>query len=265
MFIAEQQLVAAAVGFSVRHYIPFASTFAAFFTRAHDFIRMAAISQANICLVGSHAGVEIGADGPSQMALEDLAMMRCHPRRDGAISQRRDERSCAGRGDGRPQPGFVTCEPPAALTRSYTGRRQPSPSVALTPWIVGRRPGHPRRRRRHGPANASPAADSLRREGDRRAGARHVLHQADRSLDTHRCGTRYRWAPRRRGGSSPRGRARLLRCSKPSPGRSQPHFGWCTSRFAFCRDRARPYRTTRRPAEIDAPAIERAARDLLGR
>ena len=76
MFIAEQQLVAAAVGLSVRHYIPFASTFAAFFTRAYDFIRMAAISQANIRLSGSHAGVEIGADGPSQMALEDLAMMR---------------------------------------------------------------------------------------------------------------------------------------------------------------------------------------------
>jgi transketolase len=76
MFIAEQQLVAAAVGLHVRHYIPFASTFAAFLTRAHDFIRMAAVSQANICLVGSHAGVEIGADGPSQMGLEDLAMMR---------------------------------------------------------------------------------------------------------------------------------------------------------------------------------------------
>ena len=76
MFIAEQQMVAAAVGLSVRHYVPFASTFAAFLTRAHDFIRMAAISQANLRLVGSHAGVEIGADGPSQMALEDLAMMR---------------------------------------------------------------------------------------------------------------------------------------------------------------------------------------------
>jgi transketolase len=76
MFIAEQQMVAAAVGLSVRHYIPFASTFAAFFSRAFDFIRMAAISQANIRLAGSHAGVEIGADGPSQMALEDLAMMR---------------------------------------------------------------------------------------------------------------------------------------------------------------------------------------------
>ena len=76
MYIAEQQLVAAAVGFSVRGYRPFASTFAAFLTRAYDFIRMAAISQANIRLCGSHAGVEIGADGPSQMALEDLAMMR---------------------------------------------------------------------------------------------------------------------------------------------------------------------------------------------
>ena len=76
IFIAEQQLVAAAVGLSVRGYIPFAATFAAFFTRAYDFIRMSAISQANIRLCGSHCGVEIGADGPSQMALEDLAMMR---------------------------------------------------------------------------------------------------------------------------------------------------------------------------------------------
>lgn len=75
-FIAEEQLVASAVGMSVRHKIPFASTFAAFFSRAYDFIRMAAISRANIRLVGSHAGVSIGEDGPSQMALEDLAMMR---------------------------------------------------------------------------------------------------------------------------------------------------------------------------------------------
>ena len=76
MYIAEQQLVAAAVGMSVRGYVPFAATFAAFFSRAYDFIRMAGISDANIRLCGSHAGVEIGADGPSQMALEDLAMMR---------------------------------------------------------------------------------------------------------------------------------------------------------------------------------------------
>src|SRR5579864_1601329 len=76
IYIAEQQLVATAVGMSVRGYIPFASTFAAFFARAYDFIRMAGISQANIRLVGSHAGTEIGQDGPSQMALEDLASMR---------------------------------------------------------------------------------------------------------------------------------------------------------------------------------------------
>ena len=75
-FIAEQQMVALAVGMSVRHKIPFASTFAAFFSRAYDFVRMAAISRANIRLCGSHAGVSIGEDGPSQMALEDLSMMR---------------------------------------------------------------------------------------------------------------------------------------------------------------------------------------------
>jgi transketolase len=76
MFIAEQQLVAAATGMAVRGYRAFASTFAAFFTRAYDFIRMGAISGVDLRLAGSHAGVEIGADGPSQMALEDLAMMR---------------------------------------------------------------------------------------------------------------------------------------------------------------------------------------------
>src|SRR5258707_12468423 len=76
MYIAEQQMVATAVGMQVLGLVPFASTFAAFFTRAYDFIRMAAISRANLRLSGSHAGVSIGEDGPSQMALEDLAMMR---------------------------------------------------------------------------------------------------------------------------------------------------------------------------------------------
>ncbi|MEV8314460.1 transketolase [Streptomyces sp. NPDC059900] len=75
-YIAEQQLVASAVGLAVRGWVPYAATFAAFFTRAHDFIRMAAISGAGINLVGSHAGVAIGQDGPSQMGLEDLAMLR---------------------------------------------------------------------------------------------------------------------------------------------------------------------------------------------
>src|SRR6266511_4382017 len=76
MYIAEQQMAAAAVGIQVRDWKPFASTFAAFWTRAYDFIRMAAISRANIRLCGSHAGVSIGEDGPSQMALEDLAAFR---------------------------------------------------------------------------------------------------------------------------------------------------------------------------------------------
>ncbi|MEV2254256.1 transketolase [Streptomyces sp. NPDC050147] len=75
-YIAEQQLVAAAVGLAARGWVPYASTFAAFLTRAHDFVRMAAISGAGINLVGSHAGAAIGQDGPSQMGLEDLAMFR---------------------------------------------------------------------------------------------------------------------------------------------------------------------------------------------
>jgi transketolase len=76
MFIAEQQMVAAAIGMQTRGWVPFASSFAAFMTRAYDFIRMAAVSRADIRLAGSHAGVSIGQDGPSQMGLEDLAMFR---------------------------------------------------------------------------------------------------------------------------------------------------------------------------------------------
>lgn len=75
-YIAEQNLVAVAIGFGTRGKVPFASTFATFFTRAFDQIRVAGISNANLKLVGSHVGVSIGEDGPSQMALEDLAMMR---------------------------------------------------------------------------------------------------------------------------------------------------------------------------------------------
>ena len=75
-FIAEQNLVAVAVGFATRGHVPFASTFATFFTRAADQIRVAGISQSNLKLVGSHVGISIGEDGPSQMALEDLALMR---------------------------------------------------------------------------------------------------------------------------------------------------------------------------------------------
>ncbi|WNE94651.1 transketolase [Streptomyces luomodiensis] len=75
-FIAEQQLVAAAVGMQTRGWNPYVATFAAFFARAYDFIRMASISHADLNLIGSHAGVAIGEDGPSQMGLEDLAALR---------------------------------------------------------------------------------------------------------------------------------------------------------------------------------------------
>ena len=78
-YIAEQVMVGAAMGLASRGAIPFPSTFACFLTRAADFIRMAGIGQANIKFAGSHAGVSIGEDGPSQMALEDLAMMRAVP------------------------------------------------------------------------------------------------------------------------------------------------------------------------------------------
>ncbi len=78
-FIAEQVMIGSAMGLAARGAIPFPSTFAAFLTRAADFIRMAAISGVNIKMAGSHAGVSIGEDGPSQMALEDLAMFRAQP------------------------------------------------------------------------------------------------------------------------------------------------------------------------------------------
>lgn len=79
-FIAEQNMVSVAIGCATRdRTVPFASTFAAFFSRTYDHVRMAAISQSNVNLVGSHCGVSIGEDGPSQMALEDLAMFRAIP------------------------------------------------------------------------------------------------------------------------------------------------------------------------------------------
>jgi transketolase len=76
MYIAEQQMLGAAVGMQVRGWKPFSATFAAFLSRGYDFIRMAAVSQADLYICGSHAGVSIGEDGPSQMGLEDIASLR---------------------------------------------------------------------------------------------------------------------------------------------------------------------------------------------
>ena len=89
-------MIGAAMGLASRGAIPFPSTFAAFLSRADDFIRMAAISSLNIKMAGSHAGVSIGEDGPSQMALEDLAMMRAAAEHDGALPERRCVRRTAG-------------------------------------------------------------------------------------------------------------------------------------------------------------------------
>jgi transketolase len=79
-FIAEQNMVGMAVGFSAMGFNPFVATFSAFLTRAHDFIRMAQYSMANIKFVGSHAGISIGPDGPSQMGLEDIPMFLSMPK-----------------------------------------------------------------------------------------------------------------------------------------------------------------------------------------
>jgi transketolase len=79
MFVAEQNMVGAAIGLAARGKMPFVSTFAAFLTRAFDQIRMAQYNQANIKFAGSHAGVSIGQDGPSQMGLEDIALFRTLP------------------------------------------------------------------------------------------------------------------------------------------------------------------------------------------
>jgi transketolase len=78
-FVAEQNMIGMGIGFECRGKIPFISTFSSFMSRAHDQIRMAAISQSALRLVGSHCGVSIGEDGPSQMGLEDIALMRCLP------------------------------------------------------------------------------------------------------------------------------------------------------------------------------------------
>ncbi len=78
-YIAEQNMVGMAVGFAAKGFVPFVSTFGAFLTRAHDQLRMAAISNSNIKIIGSHSGVSIGEDGPSQMGLEDFALFRSLP------------------------------------------------------------------------------------------------------------------------------------------------------------------------------------------
>ena len=119
-FIAEQVMVGAAMGLAARGAIPFPSTFACFLSRAADFVRMAAISNVGIKLAGSHAGVSIGEDGPSQMALEDLAMYRARAELHRALSVRRGQRRAADRADGVPSRARPTCAPAVRRRRSST-------------------------------------------------------------------------------------------------------------------------------------------------
>ena len=135
-------------GWRVRGYKPFASTFAAFFTRAYDFIRMGAISGVDLRLAGSHAGVEIGADGPSQMALEDLAMMRAV--HGSTVLYPSDGTSTAALVEAMAEtPASATCAPPAAPTPASTRPGKSSPSAAPSCVRSERqRPGDPGRRRR---------------------------------------------------------------------------------------------------------------------
>ncbi len=148
-YIAEQVMVGAAMGFAARGAIPFPSTFACFLTRAYDFIRMAAISNLNIKLAGSHAGVSIGEDGPSQMALEDLAMTRAEPNFTvlypcEAVSAER----CVELAAYQPGPVYIRTSRPEDAgdlrpERGVQGRRLQGAAP------VGRRRRHGRRRRRH--------------------------------------------------------------------------------------------------------------------
>ena len=237
MFIAEQQLVAAAVGMQVRGWTPFASTFAAFLSRAYDFVRMAAISRANLRLSGSHAGVSIGEDGPSQMALEDIASFRAVHGSDRAPPVRRQpDRAARGR-DGRPRRHLVPAH--AARRRRRCARRR-----TRTFEIGGSRVARRRRRRRD-----RGLRDHRRRGGrGRRARSsgeginarvhRLLLDQADRRRDAARRGaaSAARSSPSRTTG--PRA-ASATPCSTRWPTATTVR-RWSSSRCARCRARARP-------------------------
>ena len=178
-YIAEQVMVGAAMGLAARGAIPFPSTFACFLTRAYDFIRMAAISNLNVKLAGSHAGVSIGEDGPSQMALEDLAMTRAEPNMtvlypsDAVCARavRRAGRVSAGPGVHPDEPS----EDAGALRHRRGVHRRRIEGAAP----VERRRRHRRRRGRHavrGAEGVRPAAS----EGHCDSGDRRLLGAADR-------------------------------------------------------------------------------------
>ena len=135
MFIAEQNMVSAALGLSTRGRIPFVSTFAAFFSRAFDQVRMAqyAMDRANIKFTGSHVGVAIGPDGPSQMGLEDIAMFRTLVDSVVLYPCRRHRDSSAGPADGRPSRHLLPADHPSGPATPLRSRERSSPSAAARP------------------------------------------------------------------------------------------------------------------------------------
>ncbi len=269
MFIAEQQMVAAAVGFQVRGWVPFASTFAAFFSRAYDFVRMAAISRADIRLSGSHAGVSIGEDGPSQMALEDIASFRAihgstvlHP---SDANQTAQLVAAMADREGisflRTLRGKTTVRTPAGEPVTIGGSRVLREGDDLAIVACGITVDQ-----------AVEAAEALAERRDRRARDRRLLDQADRRGGDPRRGARvprdrHRRGPRARGRARRRG-ARGARGGRRPPARAQarrprdPRVGHAGRADAPGRDRRRGHRGRRavgraRARGLAAPATIR--------
>ena len=217
MYIAEQQMVAAAVGVQTRGWKPFASSFGAFLSRAYDFIRMAAISDADVKLCGSHVGVSIGPDGPSQMALEDIAAFRAVL--DSVVLYPSDANQAVALLD---------------AMREYRGVSYMRTTRGATPVLYeagesfeigGSRDSAPERggcgdvdRRRHHPARMPRRRRAGRRTGRRRAGDRPLLGQAGRRRGDPPGG---RGDPGPDHGRGPLGRGRDRRDRRRRPGRSR--------------------------------------------
>ena len=260
MFIAEQQLVAAAVGMQVRNWKPFASTFAAFFSRAYDFVRMAAISRASLRLSGSHAGVSIGEDGPSQMALEDFASFRAIH---GSVVL-------------HPSDANQTAQLIAAMAdrkgisylRTLRGKTQVRTPADETVTIGGSRVAHRRRRRRHRGLRhhrrpGGRGGRAARGRGRQRPRHRRLLDQADRRRDDpggrpRVRGDRHGRGPLARGRPRRRGARRAGRRRRPAAGgqarRARDADVGQARRAAARRRRSTPRRSPARPSRSRRPA-----------
>ena len=255
MYIAEQQMVATAVGMQVLGWRPFASTFAAFLSRAYDFIRMSAISRASYCLCGSHAGISIGEDGPSQMALEDIASLRAvhgstvlHPcdanQTAKLVEKMADTEGIVYLRTLRPDtPVIYGPDEDFEIGGSRTVRQGDDVAIVGAGITVH---------------EALKAADALAAGGDRGARDRPLLDQAARRGDAA-LARRARSSPRRTTGRKA-GSARpcCRRSGTPTTGRR-----WSGSRCTRCRTRASPPSCSPRPAST--PTASRPPRASLAR